>query len=356
MSNPKKIKVLFAPSNVASMPNITMQALNKLEEIDARGVSYGSHKYWTFGPGWKVNEIPNFKQNPIGRIWAYIKNKYEFMKGVFWADILMLHWDIDSFSALYIRLLRKKTYIEWIGSDIRVPEYVFAHNPYYKLTWESGEWDYMTESTLKSNTIQKRFHSINATPTVCPEISLFLNPIYFQNYVSFFQRIDLNNYKPNYSKNEIPILVHTPSATGAKGTKYVRIAIENLKKKNIIFEYIEIHNKTRQESLDAIASCDIFIDQFIVGSYGLATCEAMAMGKPVLCYLMPPVVERLPADCAIVNTNIDNLESTIEIYLLDESKRAAVGKLSRAFVEKYHDADKIAIDLLALYKKELNLL
>ena len=93
-----------------------------------------------------------------------------------------------------------------------------------------------------------------------------------------------------------------------------------------------------------------------VGSYGLATCEAMAMGKPVLCYLMPPVVERLPADCAIVNTNIDNLESTIEVYLLDESKRAAVGKLSRAFVEKYHDADKIAIDLLALYKKELNLL
>ncbi|MBK7588373.1 MAG: hypothetical protein IPI22_08550 [Bacteroidetes bacterium] len=71
---------------------------------------------------------------------------------------------------------------------------------------------------------------------------------------------------------------------------------------------------------------------------------------------MPPVVERLPANCAIINTNIDNLESTIEAYLLDEHKRTAVGKLSRAFVEKYHDADKIAIDLLALYKKELNLL
>jgi glycosyltransferase involved in cell wall biosynthesis len=353
--NKKKINVLFAPANTASMPDITLQALNRLGSINAKGVSLGNHYYWTFGPNWTIIEIPSFRKNPIGRVIASLKKIIYLSKAIIWADLLMWHWDIDTLSKWLVKLFRKKIYVEWIGSDIRNPELLFLINPYYKKAWEDGEWTYTNESQQKSDAIQARFKFINAQVAVCPEISLFLNKKYFTNNITLMQRIDIRNYKAKFPEvNKLkPTIVHTPSATGAKGTKYVIEAISNLEKKGLLFSYVEIHNKARQEALTAILSADIFIDQFIAGSYGLATCEAMAMGKPVFCYLMPPVAEKLPKDCPIVNTSIDTLEATLEVYITNPQLRYDTGVLSRAFAEKYHDADKIALQLEQLFKDKL---
>ena len=351
----KEIKVLFAPSNMASMPNLTIQALNKLPGIKAKGISYGISHYWTFGPNWKIIEVTSFKVNALKRIFQFITFKYELFKGILWADILMWTWDIDRFEFFLIKLFKKKIFIEWLGSDIRVPDILFQHNLYYKNAWANGDWDYMSESQLRSDTIQEKFYKLKATPLLCIEMSLFLNRNFFPNYVSFFQRIDINNYLPQYPSphSNNPVLVHTPSATGTKGTRYVREIVEKFRAKGMQFEYIEIHNKSRQEALDAIGKADIFIDQFIGGSYGLATCEALAMGKPVFCYLMPYVAERLPKECAIINSNLENLESNLERYMLDANLRHEAGVKSRAFAAQYHDADKIALQLQTLYKETM---
>jgi glycosyltransferase involved in cell wall biosynthesis len=353
----RKIKILFAPANTASMPDITMQALRKLTSVEVRGVSYGSHKYWTFGEGWKVINAKPFRKNPISAIISKSEFYYIIIKSILWADAIMWHWDIGKIECFLLKLFKKKIYVEWLGSDIRVPEILFELNPYYKKVWDDGEWDYYTENIIQSNKIQKKFNLIKAKALVCPEMSLFLNPIYFNSYISFMQRIDLINYNAVYPviDNKKPTLVHTPSAKGTKGTKYVRSALENLKQKGLLFEYIEIHNQTRQEAINAIGKADMFIDQFFGGSYGLATCEAMAMGKPVFCYLMPAVVQKLPTDCPIVNTTIDTLEEVLEKYILDAQLRHDTGKLSRAYAEKYHDADKIALQLIELFKKDLNI-
>lgn len=353
----KKINVLFAPANTASMPDITLQALNRLDSVDAKGISFANHHYWTFGPNWKIFTYTSFRKNPLKRILEIISSKWALWKGIYRADLLMWHWDIEPIDYWMVRLMRKPIFVEWIGSDIRVPDFLFNVNPYYKKVWDDGEWDYMQESKTRSDDIQKRFRKLNATALLCPEISLFLNPQYFSSFTLFYQRIDLKNYTPRYPdpQKNIPTLVHTPSAKGTKGTKYVRQAIENLKKKGLPLEYIEIHNKTRQEALNAIGQADIFIDQFIVGSYGLATCEAMAMGKPVLCYLMPCVTEKLPVDCPIVNTTLETLETTLEEYILQPDLRNKTGQAGRRFVEAYHDADKIALQLEKIYKETLRL-
>ena len=336
------------------MPDITLQALNKTGKVEAKGLSMGSNKYWNFGDHWTIYNFPRFRENPIKRLFLAITSKLNLAKHILWADILMWHWDIDWFSYWVVKLSRKKIFVEWIGSDIRLPELLFKINPYYKNAWESGEWEYSQESFTRSNIIQKKFYNLNAHVIVCPEISLFLNKNYFPSNTNYMQRIDLKNYQPKYPsiENKNPILVHTPSATGAKGTKYVRAIIEKLKTEGLQFEYIEIHNKTRAEALAAIHSCDVFIDQFIVGSYGLATCEAMAMGKPVFCFLMKEVEEKLPKHCAIVNTNLNNLESRLREFINDALLRNETGKKSRAFAEEFHDADKIALQLLELFKIE----
>jgi hypothetical protein len=242
-----------------------------------------------------------------------------------------------------IKLFRKKCFVLWLGSDIRKPEFVMSHNPYYKALWESGEYDYYYESEQRSAQIQRKFSRIGAIPLVCPEMKLYLNEEFFAQYMDFFQPISIDSYKCIFPSkvNQRPIVLHAPSKLNTKGTFHVREALATLKQKGCDFEYIEVFDKEKHEAEVLMEKCDIFLDQFILGSYGMAACEAMAMGKPVFCYLMQPVIDALPADCPIINANINTLENVIESYLLDANKRYETGKLSRAYVEKYHDANKI---------------
>ena len=68
---------------------------------------------------------------------------------------------------------------------------------------------------------------------------------------------------------------------------------------------------------------------------------------------MPYVAERLPKECAIINSNLENLESNLERYMLDANLRHETGIKSRAFAAQYHDADKIALQLQTLYKETM---
>ena len=58
------------------------------------------------------------------------------------------------------------------------------------------------------------------------------------------------------------------------------------------------------------------MDQFILGSFGVSSIEVMALGKPVLCYIMDQVEINLPEACPIINANLDNLESKLEQLIL----------------------------------------
>jgi glycosyltransferase involved in cell wall biosynthesis len=100
-----------------------------------------------------------------------------------------------------------------------------------------------------------------------------------------------------------------------------------------------------------IQECDVMLDQFVLGSYGVAALEAMALGKPVVCYIKPSLIERLPSDFPIVNANQDNLVRVLGGLLEDGHQRHQIGKLSRIYVEKHHDAHKIARNLVKIYEE-----
>lgn len=356
--NMDKIKVAFLPDNIASMPALTVEALNKTGKVEARGFSVNRNKFWYFPANYKIlknNEIDK-KRQPIRYLINTFVKAYWLLVYIRWADIVFWTWDfalplgIDRF---FIKLFRKALIIEWIGSDIRNPEWVKSWNPYYKRAWEE-DYPFKEESVARSLKIQQRFADCGAYPAICPEISLFVNKQLFPKQYRLMQRINSSQFTPAFPDQlkKKPTIVHTPSSTGSKGTKYVVQAIEQLKG-TYDFEYVEIKNMPREVALQAINEADIYIDQLILGAYGLATCEAMAMGKPVFCYLMPPVVEALPADCPIVNANCDDLAAQLVPYLTDGVLRYETGIKSRDYVEKYHDADKIAVQLTGVFDEIL---
>ena len=99
---------------------------------------------------------------------------------------------------------------------------------------------------------------------------------------------------------------------------------------------------------DALAECDVFVDQVFMGWYGMVSVEAMALARPALAYLRPEFEPRA-AGCPLVRITVDTLAAELDALLRDAPRRRALGEAGRAWVEQHHEAHVIANQLLALY-------
>jgi glycosyltransferase involved in cell wall biosynthesis len=161
----------------------------------------------------------------------------------------------------------------------------------------------------------------------------------------------VSEFTPSYPEAEKirPVIVHAPSHKGKKGTEVIESAIHQLRSSHE-FDFRLIHNVEHSEAMKIVHDCDIMIDELVSGTYGLATLEAMAFGKPTICYQKPSVVANHPSDCPIVNANQDDVTQVLADLLQDGPGRRRIGHESRKYVEKYHDAHHIARDLVGIYQ------
>lgn len=338
------------------MPAITVDEINKTQLFVAKGVAITSHKFQDFGPNkskyWKIFNVYTSYLNPFLLCKNILLAEYYLCKSILWADIIIWQWDARIFLPHYwfLKLTGKSIYIEWVGSDIRKPKLLSNINIFYKEQFELGNYTYLYESNFRSWFRQLKFKFLNAIPLLCPEMTLYLDSKLFPIYIKTMQRINTAKYIVNSTEIKRNIVVHAPSSIGAKGTLQIRNIINKLNKV-VDFEYIEVTNKTRKETLEIISTCSIFLDQFILGSYGMAACEAMAYGKPVFCYLIKEVEELLPEGCPIVNCNLTTLETNLLLYLQNTELRKQKGIESRKYIEEFHDSNQVTNKLLKEFIK-----
>jgi hypothetical protein len=220
-----------------------------------------------------------------------------------------------------------------------------------KMIYKNGYEYAHIETRERSQKIQKRFRKINFFPLTTPEMGLYVDDSIFPKMYKILHRLNVSDFKPVQTANKKPLVIHAPTRRIAKGTSYILEAVEELKQE-IDFDFQLLENMPRQEAMKKVQECDIFIDQLFLGSHGLSSCEAMSFGKPVLCYIMPEVYENgLPRACPIVNVNIHTIRDELKRFLTDKNLREETGKRSREYALKHHDADKVALDLLAIYKE-----
>jgi glycosyltransferase involved in cell wall biosynthesis len=142
--------------------------------------------------------------------------------------------------------------------------------------------------------------------------------------------------------------VHAPSNREKKGTVWVIEACARLPVDLDIVEGVP-HDVARER----YARADIVVDQLNAGWHGVFALESMALGKPVVTYLKPDVVDRsaegygirLPIVPATKETLVDALRPLVESPAL----RREIGAASRAYVEQVHDIDRVADRLVAIY-------
>jgi glycosyltransferase involved in cell wall biosynthesis len=99
-----------------------------------------------------------------------------------------------------------------------------------------------------------------------------------------------------------------------------------------------------------MADVDVVADQLIVGWYAMFALEAMAMGKPVLCYLRQDLLDLYEVEgllghgeMPIVNCDPLSVKETIRGLAADKSQLAQIAERGRSFVRKHHSIEAIGV-------------
>lgn len=157
--------------------------------------------------------------------------------------------------------------------------------------------------------------------------------------------VDTEKLKPKYEvNNDVPVFVHAPNHRLVKGTDQIIAAIESLNKGGLHCELRIIENTSNAELLKIMSESDAVIDQILMGTYARLAIEAMALGKPVFCYLREDLYQFNPiwTECPIINANPDTIEACLERFLKStQKKRLEIARKGREYVEKYYSLDYI---------------
>lgn len=348
------MRVLHLPLNIASQASVTVRALRALG-VDARGLVVSPAVIQSAD---ELEVLPIVARPRRRRLADALRHLPYVFAAIRWADVLHWHYGMTALpfrlDLRWARLLHKPGVVEFWGSDIRIAEVEAADNPYYARLGPDYEYS-QAETYARSRRAQTVFRDAGVACLLpCPSLRPNLQTDLFPKPYFVRQRIWLPDFTPHPPDpaNRRPILVHSPSAPVAKGTPAVLAAVEQLKGR-YDFDFRLIQNMPRSEALRVVSEADIYLDQFVLGAYGLAALEAMAFAKPVVLYIKPSLLAHYPADLPAINAHQEDLADVLAPLLTDGALRRAIGLRSRAYVERYHDALAIAEQLIAIYRELL---
>lgn len=176
---------------------------------------------------------------------------------------------------------------------------------------------------------------------------------YWNRIIPCHFAIDTNAVKPLESKarkkkgDKIKIL-HAPNHMCIKGTQFLEDAIQRLKNENYPIEYVRIQARPNNEVIQAIQEADIVVDQLVMGWYAMFAMEAMACGKPCVCYIRDDLVDLFvktgcleKGEIPLLSASTDSIYDMLKSLLDKPEKLELIGQKSRQYVERRQSLDVI---------------
>jgi hypothetical protein len=346
------MKVLHLPLNIASQMSITVRALRRIG-VDARGLDVSPRRIQS-SEG--IETIPIARLNKARRLFGAVRYLPRVLAAIGWADVIHWHYATPALPRFldmrWARLLKKPGIVEFWGSDIRIIEIEAQDNPYYAALGTSHGYDETREGSRRK---QARFAEAGMPCLVsCKSLMPYVQRDLFPKVYFVRQRVWLDDFEPSApaADNPRPIIVHSPSDPVMKGTDAVLAAIERLRNR-YTFEFRLLQNIPHSEAMKELSRADIYLDQFVLGGHGIGALEAMAFGKPVVCYIKASMLSQYPPDLPIVNANQDNLVKVLEGLLENGGLRHSLGLKGWDYLKKYHDAIAAAQELTEIYQNLL---
>lgn len=148
-----------------------------------------------------------------------------------------------------------------------------------------------------------------------------------------------------------PVVVHAPTQRWLKGTDLIEPMLRRLDAEGTI-EYRQVVNVPHDSMPEFYSGSDVVLDQFRLGSYGVAACEAMASGRLVMGHIDREtrafVRERTGMGLPIHEATVESLESELRRAASDPDAFEAQRAAGPAFVERVHGGG-LSADALATF-------
>lgn len=153
-------------------------------------------------------------------------------------------------------------------------------------------------------------------------------------------------------------ILHSPSHPALKGTKEIQQAIENLKKKGYIIEFVLLHGKSNEEVIHEIQKCDFVVDQLYSDTpMAVFSTEAAWFGKPSIVggygfdYLKTLIPDEMWPPSKTCHP--DAIEQAIEYLILNHEERLQLGAKAYKFVHDKWNIVEIARRYLRLIEGDI---
>ncbi len=146
-------------------------------------------------------------------------------------------------------------------------------------------------------------------------------------------------------EREVPVVVHAPSSAHLKGTALIEPVLESLAARGLV-DYRRIEGVPAARMPEVYGDADVVLDQFRIGNYGVAACEAMAAGRLVVSHVSEFVRgharEAAGLDLPVLEATPDTLESVLLDVLADRVRARVLAARGPAFVSALHDGTRSA--------------
>lgn len=226
----------------------------------------------------------------------------------------------------------------WHGSDIRVPSEHAKSEPDSPFG-DTGEYPRDATAVLESNA-RRNLQMIEESDLPVFVSTPGLLDVPRASWLPVVVDTDRWRSAEAPLDRDIPVVAYAPSNSPMKGNASIDDQLTALDADGVI-SYRKLQGIPAGEMPDSYREADIVLDQFRLGDYGVAACEAMAAGRVVIGHVSAENRERVRAtaglDLPIVESRLSDVASTITQILDDREKWRQHAQLGPEFVRTLHD-------------------
>jgi glycosyltransferase involved in cell wall biosynthesis len=143
-------------------------------------------------------------------------------------------------------------------------------------------------------------------------------------------------------------VLHAPNHKAIKGSDYFMRAVAELQEEGESIELVLVQKMPNEEIRRLIETADVVADQLVIGWYAMFAIEAMAMGKPVLCYLREDL-EQLYVDAGLlqekevplINCRPATVKESLRRLMRDPARLADAASRGPAYVRRHHSVESV---------------
>jgi glycosyltransferase involved in cell wall biosynthesis len=255
---------------------------------------------------------------------------------------------LDRFEPHFYRMAKIRVVVMPYGSDVQV--LTRSKNLYFKHTVSIDYPNFRNYRRRVSNSVDRWTRHADWVISGCEWVDYMYHwdTLMLAHFSIDLDRWNPTKQEPGVDKTGKLRILHAPNHVASKGTKALVDAVETLKKEGLNIELVLMRNVPNSEIQKAIKSVDLVADQFVIGWYAMFAIEAMAMKKPVLCYLREDLIDLYVKaglvkrdEIPIINTNILGIAEKIKWIYSHREELIKIGEGGRKFVKDHHSTERI---------------